>query len=137
MCGRASTRSCSCGTSGDRIYHVDCKDTRLRHRQRPRGALGSHLPWADPRRGWDFVSTGHGDVPWEDCFRMLNTIGYDRPDLDRVGGAHPVPQLTGGLCHSLVVYDEPRRCRGQGGPQLRDEWRRAIGAPAAPAFLLE
>ena len=49
------------------------------HRQRPRrGVLGSHLPWADPRRGWDFVSTGHGDVPWEDCFRMLNTIGYDR-----------------------------------------------------------
>ena len=40
------------------------------------GRLGSHLAWADLRRGWDFVSTGHGDVPWEDAFRMLNTIGY-------------------------------------------------------------
>jgi sugar phosphate isomerase/epimerase len=43
------------------------------------GRLGSHLPWADPRRGWDFVSTGHGDVPWEPVFRMLNAIGYDGP----------------------------------------------------------
>ena len=59
------------------------------------GRLGSHLPWADPRRGWDFVSTGHGDVPWEDCFRMLNTIGYDGPisvewedaGMDRLVGA--------------------------------------------------
>lgn len=38
-----------------------------------------HLPWADLRRGWDFGSTGHGDVPWEDCFRALNAIGYDGP----------------------------------------------------------
>jgi sugar phosphate isomerase/epimerase len=22
---------------------------------------------------------GHGDVPWEDCIRMLNSIGYDGP----------------------------------------------------------
>ena len=63
----------------DRIYHVDCKDTRLRTGNGRRGVLGSHLPWADPRRGWDFVSTGHGDVPWEDCFRMLSTIGYTGP----------------------------------------------------------
>jgi sugar phosphate isomerase/epimerase len=57
--------------------------------------MGSHLPWADPRRGWDFVSTGHGDVPWEACFRMLNTIGYDGPisvewedaGMDRLVGA--------------------------------------------------
>ena len=43
------------------------------------GRMGSHLPWADPRRGWDFYSTGHGDVQWEDCFRVLNSIGYDGP----------------------------------------------------------
>jgi sugar phosphate isomerase/epimerase len=57
--------------------------------------MGSHLAWADPRRGWDFVSTGHGDVPWEACFRMLNTIGYDGPisiewedaGMDRLIGA--------------------------------------------------
>ena len=45
--------------------------------------------------GWDFVSTGHGDVPWEDCFRMLDAIGYDGPisiewedaGMDRLAGA--------------------------------------------------
>ena len=39
--------------------------------------------------------TGHGDVPWEQCFRMLNTIGYDGPisvewedaGMDRLVGA--------------------------------------------------
>jgi sugar phosphate isomerase/epimerase len=62
----------------DRIYHVDCKESVKRFNGR-NGRLGSHLPWADPRRGWDFVSTGHGDVPWEPIFRMLNSIGYDGP----------------------------------------------------------
>ncbi|SDE37930.1 sugar phosphate isomerase/epimerase family protein [Glycomyces harbinensis] len=78
----------------DRIYHVDCKDTRKRFDGR-NGRLGSHLPWGDPRRGWDFVSTGHGDVPWEDCFRVLNAIGYAGPisvewedaGMDRLRGA--------------------------------------------------
>lgn len=79
----------------DRIYHVDCKDAKLRTGNGRRGVLGSHLAWADPRRGWDFVSTGHGDVPWEDCFRMLNTIDYAGPisvewedaGMDRLVGA--------------------------------------------------
>jgi sugar phosphate isomerase/epimerase len=62
----------------DRIYHVDCKESVKQFNGR-NGRLGSHLPWADPRRGWDFVSTGHGDVPWEPIFRMLNAIGYDGP----------------------------------------------------------
>ncbi|GAA3792656.1 sugar phosphate isomerase/epimerase family protein [Amycolatopsis tucumanensis] len=63
----------------DRIYHVDCKDTRLRPPHGRAGVLGSHLPCGDPRRGWDFVSTGHGDVPWEDAFRTLRAIGYTGP----------------------------------------------------------
>jgi sugar phosphate isomerase/epimerase len=79
----------------DLIYHVDCKDAKLRTGNGRRGVLGSHLAWADPRRGWDFVSTGHGDVPWEDSFRMLNTIGYTGPlsiewedaGMDRLVGA--------------------------------------------------
>ncbi|HEY8471514.1 MAG TPA: sugar phosphate isomerase/epimerase family protein [Natronosporangium sp.] len=79
----------------DRIYHVDCKDTKLRVGDGRRGQLSSHLPWGDPRRGWDFVSTGHGDVPWEECFRALNAIGYDGPisiewedaGMDRLAGA--------------------------------------------------
>jgi sugar phosphate isomerase/epimerase len=79
----------------DRIYHVDCKDTRLRPKNGRAGVLGSHLPWGDPRRGWDFVSTGHGDVPWEDAFRALESIGYAGPisiewedaGMDRLHGA--------------------------------------------------
>ena len=79
----------------DRIYHVDCKDTKLRPRDGRRGVLGSHLPWADPRRGWDFVSTGRGDVDWESCFRMLTVIGYqgtisiewEDAGMDRLHGA--------------------------------------------------
>jgi sugar phosphate isomerase/epimerase len=78
----------------DRIYHVDCKDARKRLDGR-NGRLGSHLPWGDPRRGWDFVSAGHGDVSWEDIFRMLTSIGYAGPisvewedaGMDRLTGA--------------------------------------------------
>jgi sugar phosphate isomerase/epimerase len=62
----------------DRIYHVDCKES-VKQLNGRNGRLGSHLPWGDPRRGWDFVSTGHGDVPWEPVFRMLNSIGYEGP----------------------------------------------------------
>ncbi|PDQ35797.1 MAG: AP endonuclease [Candidatus Lumbricidophila eiseniae] len=79
----------------DRIIHVHCKDTKKRLDNGRNGRLSSLLAWADPRRGWDFVSTGHGDVPWENSFRMLNTIGYDGPlsiewedaGMDRLLGA--------------------------------------------------
>ncbi len=79
----------------DRIYHVDCKDAKVRTGDGRRGRLASHLAWADLRRGWDFISTGHGDVPWEDCFRALNSIGYAGPisiewedaGMDRLVGA--------------------------------------------------
>jgi len=79
----------------DRIYHVDCKDTRMKMGAGHAGILGSHLPWSDPRRGWDFVSTGRGDVPWEDAIRALNWIGYTGPisvewedaGMDRLHGA--------------------------------------------------
>ena len=77
-----------------KIYHVHAKDTKKNLNGR-NGRLSSHLPWADPRRGWDFVSVGHGDVPWEACFRMLNHIGYAGPisvewedaGMDRLRGA--------------------------------------------------
>ena len=79
----------------DRIYHVHCKDTKKRLDNGRNGRLSSHLAWADPRRGWDFISTGHGDVPWENAFRMLNAIGYAGPlsvewedaGMDRLVGA--------------------------------------------------
>jgi len=78
----------------DRIYHVDCKESVKRFNGR-NGRLGSHLPWADPRRGWDFVSTGHGDVPWEPVFRMLNSIGYDGPIIVELEDAG-MDRLVGG-----------------------------------------
>ncbi len=78
----------------DRIYHVDCKDIRVRITGR-NTRLGSHLPWGDPRRGWDFVSFGRGDVPWDAAFRALRSIGYEGPisvewedaGMDRLHGA--------------------------------------------------
>ena len=79
----------------DKIFNVHCKDTKKRLTNGRNGRLSSHLPWADPRRGWDFISTAHGDVPWENAFRMLNAIGYDGPlsvewedaGMDRLVGA--------------------------------------------------
>ncbi len=79
----------------ERIYHVHCKDSRRQVGDGRNGRLGSHLPWADPRRGWDFASVGRGDVPWERAFRMLNSIGYAGPlsvewedaGMDRLVGA--------------------------------------------------
>lgn len=78
----------------DRIYHVHCKDVRVRTTGR-NGRLSSHLPWGDPRRGWDFVSFGRGDVPFDACLRALRAIGYDGPlsvewedaGMDRMFGA--------------------------------------------------
>jgi sugar phosphate isomerase/epimerase len=86
----------------DRIYHVDCKDVKLNVGNGRNGRLGSHLAWADLRRGWDFVSTGHGDVPWETCFRALNSIGYAGPisvewedaGMDRLVGAPDALQFV-------------------------------------------
>ncbi|MFT4279854.1 sugar phosphate isomerase/epimerase family protein [Microbacterium sp.] len=78
----------------DRIFHVHCKES-VTHLDGRNGVLGSHLPWSHPRRGWTFVSTGHGSVPWEPLFRALNAIGYDGPTsvewedagMDRLVGA--------------------------------------------------
>jgi len=43
------------------------------------GILGSHLPFGDLRRGWNFRSPGHGDVNFEEIIRALNDIGYKGP----------------------------------------------------------
>jgi sugar phosphate isomerase/epimerase len=78
----------------EHIFHMHVKEsvTALDGRN---GVLGSHLPWDSPRRGWTFVSTGHGAVPWERLFRALNSIGYEGPTsvewedagMDRLIGA--------------------------------------------------
>jgi sugar phosphate isomerase/epimerase len=63
---------------GDRIVHVHVKDTRLQLNGR-NSILGSHLDFGDPRRGWDFVSPGRGDVKWDLIIRALNRVGYRGP----------------------------------------------------------
>jgi hypothetical protein len=81
---------------------AEFKDTRVRPADGRSGVLGSHLPWGDPRRRWDFVSVGHGDVPWEDSFRALRSAGYDdstrhlieHPRLGRCGSGTASPAST-------------------------------------------
>lgn len=65
-------------TFPDRIYHVHMKDVKVNLDGRT-GILSSHLPFGDPRRGWDFRSVGRGDVDFEAIIRALNHIGYTGP----------------------------------------------------------
>jgi sugar phosphate isomerase/epimerase len=62
----------------DRIYHVHIKDIALNLNGR-NGLLGSCLPKADPRRGWEFRAPGRGGLDWEAIIRTLNQIHYDGP----------------------------------------------------------
>jgi sugar phosphate isomerase/epimerase len=76
------------------IYHVHMKDCAVKLDGRT-GILGSHLPFGDSRRGWNFVSLGHGDVDFDLIIREANAAGYQGPlsvewednGMDRVFGA--------------------------------------------------
>jgi sugar phosphate isomerase/epimerase len=78
----------------DKIYHVHMKDCAVKLDGRS-GILGSHLPFGDSRRGWNFVSLGHGDVDFDLIIREANAAGYQGPlsvewednGMDRVFGA--------------------------------------------------
>jgi sugar phosphate isomerase/epimerase len=78
---------------GDRIIHVHMKDSKVRLNGRS-SILSSHLDFGDPRRGWDFVTVGYGDVPWDRLVRALNHVGYKGPlsiewedsGMDRIKG---------------------------------------------------
>lgn len=78
----------------DRIYHVHIKDCYVKLDGRS-GILGSHLQFGDLRRGWNFVSPGHGDVNFEFIVREANAAGYKGPfsvewednGMDRLFGA--------------------------------------------------
>jgi len=63
---------------GERIFNVHVKDSRVQLNGR-NTILSSHLDFGDPRRGWDFVSPGHGDVKWDPIIRSLNRVGYEGP----------------------------------------------------------
>ncbi len=98
----------------DRIYHVHVKDSK-RHLDGRTSILGSHLNFGDPRRGWDFVSPGHGDVDFEAMFRALNRIGYTGPlsiewedsGMDREWGARDAVQFVRrtDFAPSTVAFD--------------------------------
>ena len=62
----------------DRIFHAHIKDAKVQLTGRS-SILSSHLSFGDRRRGWDFVSPGHGDVRWDPIVRALNRIGYQGP----------------------------------------------------------
>jgi len=61
-----------------RVYHVHMKDVSVTLDGKA-GILGSHLPFGDLRRGWNFRSLGHGDVDFDAIIRELNAAGYDGP----------------------------------------------------------
>ncbi len=62
----------------ERIFHVHVKDA-AQTLDGTSSILASHLPFGDPRRGWDFRSPGRGDVDFEGITRALNRAGYAGP----------------------------------------------------------
>lgn len=62
----------------DKIYHVHIKDSKVKLNGHS-SILSSHLNFGDYRRGWDFVSPGHGDLDMDALIRVLNRIGYQGP----------------------------------------------------------
>lgn len=62
----------------DRVYHVHMKDATVTLDGKT-GILGSHLPFGDARRGWNFRSLGHGSVNFEEIIRALNDANYTGP----------------------------------------------------------
>ncbi len=85
----------------DRVYHVHMKDVKVRLDGRS-GILGSHLEFGDLRRGWNFVSLGHGDVDFDGIIRELNAMHYDGPlsvewedsGMERMFGAKEAYEFT-------------------------------------------
>ncbi|MBI1278772.1 MAG: TIM barrel protein [Anaerolineaceae bacterium] len=98
----------------DRIYHVHVKDSKV-NLNGFTSILGSHLNFGDPRRGWDFVSPGHGDLDLEMMIRVLNRIGYNGPlsvewedsGMDREHGAQESVEFIKGTDFkpSSVAFD--------------------------------
>ncbi|MBQ7624394.1 MAG: sugar phosphate isomerase/epimerase [Clostridia bacterium] len=99
----------------DRIYHVHVKDAKLNLNGR-NGILGSHITFGDQRRGWNFVSPGHGDIDFDNIIRALNQIGYDGPlsiewedsGMERVFGGTEACEFTKKInfSPSNVAFDD-------------------------------
>jgi len=99
----------------DRIYHVHMKDAAVTLDGKA-GILGSHLPFGDLRRGWNFRSLGHGDVNFEEIIRELNRINYSGPlsvewednGMDREFGAREALEFVRSInfSPSAVAFDK-------------------------------
>ncbi len=98
----------------DRIYHAHVKDAKVLVGNGRRSILGSHLDFGDGRRGWNFVSPGHGSVDFEEMFRALNRIGYEGP--------------------LSVEWEDSGMDREWGAPDALAFVRRTDFAPSAVAF---
>jgi sugar phosphate isomerase/epimerase len=98
-----------------KIYNVHMKDSAVTLDGRA-GILGSHLPFGDNRRGWNFRSLGHGDVDFENIIRELNAAGYAGPlsvewedsGMDREFGAREALQFVRRIdfAPSALAFDE-------------------------------
>lgn len=92
---------------GERIYHVHVKDAQVNLDGRA-GILGSHIEFGDTRRGWNFVSPGHGGVDFDAIVRELNAVRYAGPmsvewedsGMDREFGARE-------SCEFVKKFDYP------------------------------
>ena len=99
----------------DRVYHVHIKDAAVNLNGR-NGILGSHITFGDPRRGWNFVSPGHGDVDFDKIIRILNVKGYDAPlsvewedsGMDRIFGGTEACAFTKKInfSPSAIAFDD-------------------------------
>lgn len=97
-----------------RVYHVHMKDVKLSRDGRA-GILGSHIEFGDTRRGWNFVSPGHGDVDFDAIIRELNQMKYEGPlsvewedsGMDRTFGATEAFHFTKNInfSPSAVSFD--------------------------------
>jgi hypothetical protein len=94
---------CEDGEPGE---YWDCikknmKDVKVNKDDRA-GILGSHIEFGDTRRGWNFVSLGHGDVDFDAIIRELNQMGYHGPlcvewedsGMERMFGAKEACEFT-------------------------------------------
>jgi sugar phosphate isomerase/epimerase len=103
---------------GERIYHVHIKDTAL-HLDGRTGILGSHLPFGDRQRAWEFRTPGRGGVNFEAIIRGLNGAGYHGPlsvewedsGMERQEGAREACQFVRRLdfTPSAIAFDSMLR----------------------------
>jgi sugar phosphate isomerase/epimerase len=98
----------------DRIFHTHMKDVFVDLEPGRSGIFGSHLPFGDPNRRWDFRSLGHGVVNFPAILRTLNAIGYEGP--------------------LSVEWEDPHMAREHGAKESVEFLKRIQFPSAAAAF---